>query len=599
MAGDRSEAPKLRARLSRLSAPYLRNMALSSSHPAAAAVATTLAQHGVRHAVVSPGSRNAPLVLALHQHPDIHVRVSIDERAAAHHALGLALATWTPVPVICTSGTAALNHGPALAEAFHARIPLLSITADRPASVVGKGHGQTIHQTNIHAAHTLFQDVLDETTMGLEELKSRICKAVEIAQHGGPGQSAGPVHLNVPFAEPLYDLGPLPEALTRPLDESVLPRTKATAVKPAQTLLTALQQGRVLVIAGPRPAAAALPRQTPLEVSLPCLAERGSNVVGPCVVYGAERLLSNGSLPTELVPEAILTVGQPPMSKAVRKAFFGLPHWHIGEDLTGEGKGWDVWDAMQGSAPSNALTSSAAPPFMEAWRAARFRMEDLSARHKAEWSDLSAWRTLVQCWSAWPEERRPKALHLANSASARYAQWVDLSAAMHSNGIIHANRGVAGIDGCTSTSLGWHAYAQQLEPSHQTWLVTGDVAFHYDSNAWLTDPVPAGLRIVVMNNGGGGIFRWLPGTQHPDMFTRHFETPPNRRIQDLAKAMNASCWHATNAQELETAIQAAEQTPGNAVVEVETSPENSAAEQKKYLDCFENSISIKNRGDSI
>ena len=103
-------------------------MQMSSSHPAAAVLAAVLAEQGVRHAVVSPGSRNAPLVLALHHHPDIDVRVSIDERAAAHHALGLALATWTPVPVVCTSGTAALNHGPALAEAYHARIPLLSIT---------------------------------------------------------------------------------------------------------------------------------------------------------------------------------------------------------------------------------------------------------------------------------------------------------------------------------------------------------------------------------------------------------------------------------------------------------------------------------------
>ena len=189
MAGDRSEAPKLRARLSRLSAPYLRNMALSSSHPAAAAVATTLAQHGVRHAVVSPGSRNAPLVLALHQHPDIHVRVSIDECAAAHHALGLASATWTPVPVICTQ--ARLHSTMALRRPRLSRThPALSITADD--LLPWANHGQTIHQTNIHAAHTLFQDVLDETTMGLEELKSRICKAVETPNMEAQASRQGP-----------------------------------------------------------------------------------------------------------------------------------------------------------------------------------------------------------------------------------------------------------------------------------------------------------------------------------------------------------------------------------------------------------------------
>ena len=155
-------------------------------------------------------------MLALHRHPDIEVRVSIDERAAAHHALGMALATWTPVPVICTSGTAAINHGPSARRGFPRTHPLLSITADRPASVVGKGHGQTIHQAHVHDAHTLAQDVLDESTMGLEELKSRMSKAIGTALHGGPGNAAGPVHLNLPFDEPLYDFAPLPEALTLP-----------------------------------------------------------------------------------------------------------------------------------------------------------------------------------------------------------------------------------------------------------------------------------------------------------------------------------------------------------------------------------------------
>ncbi len=572
-------------------------MALSSSHPAAAAVATVLAQHGVKHAVVSPGSRNAPLVLALHRHPDIQVRVSIDERAAAHHALGMALATWTPVPVICTSGTAALNHGPALAEAFHARIPLISITADRPASVVGKGHGQTIHQTHVHGEHTLAQDVLDESTMTLEELKSRMTKAIRTALHGGPGQSAGPVHLNLPFDEPLYDLAPLPESLTMPAEQPSL-SSPTNALSPSEPLMEALRRGRVLVIAGPRPTGSTLPQRHPLEISMPCIAERGSHVVGPCVTYGAERMLVGGLLPTKLIPDAILTLGLPPMSKALRKALSGVPHWHIGEDLMGEGTGWDVWDELQGSAPASVLTTSAEDAFFNAWADAKLDVEALSAHFKAQWSDLSAWHVLTRAWSSWPEERRPKALHLANSASARYAQWVDLHEALHPKAAIHANRGVAGIDGCTSTALGWHAIAHHMEATHQTWLITGDVAFHYDSNAFLTDPLPSGLRIVVMNNGGGGIFRWLPGTQHEDMFERHFETPPNRHVEDMAHAMKATYLRTTNSEQLEAAIQTAEQTQGNLVVEVVTSPEESASEQKRYLNLFKTNLT-KGQGNQL
>ena len=210
-------------------------MRQSSSHRAASVLAAVLAEQGVRHAVVSPGSRNAPLVLALHLQPDIDVHVSIDERAAAHHALGMALATWTPVPVVCTSGTAALNHGPALAEAFHARVPLLSVTADRPQGVAGRGHGQTIHQTDIHRAHTVHRDVLDASVMNDEALVAAARQAIRASLHGGPGGSAGPVHLNVPFEEPLYELGatpPLSASDVAPMPPTASPQSIQRSKKP-------------------------------------------------------------------------------------------------------------------------------------------------------------------------------------------------------------------------------------------------------------------------------------------------------------------------------------------------------------------------------
>ena len=163
---------------------------------------------------------------------------------------------------------------------------------------------------------------------------------------------------------------------------------------------------------------------------MPCIAERGSHVVGPCITFGVERMLVDGLLPTNLIPEAILTVGLPPMSKAVRKALSGVPHWHIGEDLTGEGMGWDVWDALQGSAPASVLTFSPQDAFFKAWTDAKHHVEALSTHFKAEWSDLSA-AHLDPMLVFMAQERRPKALHVANSASARYAQWVDLRQALH------------------------------------------------------------------------------------------------------------------------------------------------------------------------
>lgn len=553
-----------------MTSTYLRGMQMSSSHPAAAVLASVLAEHGVRHAVVSPGSRNAPLVLALHHHPDIDVRVSIDERAAAHHALGLALATWTPVPVVCTSGTAALNHGPALAEAYHARIPLLSITADRPAGVIGRGHGQTLNQAGVHAPHTIHHDVLDESVMDVDTLAAKARHAVRQALHGGPGQSAGPVHLNVPFEEPLYDLAPsvtLPSPVQTEQDSSI----DHADLEIPDTFRAALDGGKVLVVAGPRPAAVHRTPHATLEVNLPCLAERGACVEGPLVVHGGERLLHDGQWPDALQPEAVITLGLPPMSKALRAALAGVPQWHVGTDLEGEGSGWDIWATLQGEVPASVLSTPAMAHANQTWGQAKALLQEVHTAQTPEWSDLSAWKTLVDTWRSWDVETRPKALHVANSASARYAQWSDLGEVLGPDAVFHANRGVAGIDGCTSTAVGWAAATGQA-----TWLVTGDVAFHYDANALLTDPVPSELHIVVVNNGGGGIFRWLPGIKHPDLFKRHFETPPNRTVEAQAQAMGATHFLATNDVELRQALTVLGHTPGPTVLEVQTPSAQSA-----------------------
>jgi len=562
-------------------------MHMSSSHPAAAVFAAVLAEQGVRHAVVSPGSRNAPLVLALHHEPAIQVHVSIDERSAAHHALGLALATWSPVPAVCTSGTAALNHGPALAEAFHARIPLLSITADRPADVVGRGHGQSIAQAGVHAAHTVHHDVLDESCMDLAELTRRARRAVRLALEGGPGRSAGPVHLNVPFEEPLYDLAPAPTLPASSVDAPNLETSSNPHVLPVpQKLREAIDRGRVVVLAGPRPVMAARSASAHLQVNLPCLAERGSGVTGPCVVYGAERVLQNGAWPEALQPEAVLTLGLPPMSKALRNAMDGIPHWHVGEDLDAEGTGWDVWGTMQGSAPAKVLSLSSPAWQLQAWTHVKTHLHNLTTAYEGNWSDLMAWKILVGTWTTWSEQDRPTGLHVANSASARYAQWLNVDEGCQAQASFHANRGVAGIDGCTSTALGWHAGRHDSNKPATTWLVTGDVAFHYDSNAFLAEPSlqRQGLKVVVINNGGGGIFRWLPGTQHGEVFHRHFETPPARPVASVAQGANAKYLLATSAAELASALEHARDEEGLVMVEVVTPNVDSADAVTTYLE---------------
>lgn len=552
----------------------------TSSHPAAAIVTEVLVEFGVRHVVTSPGSRNAPLVMAMHHHPDLEVHVSVDERAAAHHALGLALATFTPVPAVCTSGTAALNHGPALAEATHARIPLLSLTADRSADVVGRGHGQCIRQHQVHSLHAVHSDELDAATCTEDALWTKARTALHQAMYGGPGGTPGSVHLNVPFPEPLYDLGPVPTAPE--LDDTLrMPAPRVLQTLP-ESFQRALASGKALVVAGPNPGLTHRGNQK-LHTNLPCLAECGSGVYGPLTVHGGERLLVNGVLPEALQPEVILTVGLPPMCKAIRRALEGLPHMHV------NGQGWDVWGTLQGSCGPEALEAACPEDMASIWREAMRTMQGTHDSHRTGWSDWQAWDVLTDTLSSWTDGRGPQGIHLANSASARYAQWFNLEDASGPGCVIHANRGVAGIDGCTSTALGWHAAKTRAHRAHTTWLISGDVAFHYDANAMLCSPSlnREGLKIVVFNNGGGGIFRWLPGKTHADMFERHFETPPTRTVAQLAAAMGASHRTAHNDAQLREELMLLASDSGFAVLEIVTPNEPSGQVAMDYLGAFQ------------
>ena len=170
---------------------------LTTDHLGASVLLKTWVACGLRDVVVSPGSRNAPLVIAANAHPEIRLVTALDERSAGHIALGMALSTRRPAAVVSTSGTAAVNHGPALAEAYFSGVPLLSVTADRPVAARPTGPGQFVRQTNLFAAHTVLSLEVDEATQGESDIEQQALAA-------WTATAKGPVHVNVPFEEPLY-----------------------------------------------------------------------------------------------------------------------------------------------------------------------------------------------------------------------------------------------------------------------------------------------------------------------------------------------------------------------------------------------------------
>ncbi len=483
----------------------------TSEHAAARWLAADLAAMGLRYAVVAPGSRNAPLVLAFHHHPAIELVVAVDERAAAHIALGMALRTRVPAAVISTSGTAAVNFGPALAEAFYQGVPLIALTADRPAAAIDRGHGQTVRQSHLFAAHTQYEATLDADALDESELRACIAEAWQAA-------ARGPVHLNVPFDEPLYGIV---EAESSPSPLAV------PSVEVQRDVAPIAPTDRVLVLLGPAPHVAR--RRVPADWPFEVIADAFSGWFG--VEASADRWMRAQDGP---FPDVVITVGGPPMSKALRNAVpASTRHVHVGPGA------WDVWGRVE--------HVQAEDP--EAWLSALAAGREGSARVMPQVEvplvdALSDAAVIAAVGQTVPESF---AVHVANSTAARYAQLVEWRARR-----VHANRGVAGIDGCTSTAVG-EALAH---PDEGVVLVTGDLAFLYDVNGLWVDPEPRNVRVVVIDNGGGGIFRWLKGPAESGLLTRYFEggecrtdaSGGRRSLKAAAASVGAACQTARTAE---------------------------------------------------
>ncbi|MBM71370.1 MAG: 2-succinyl-5-enolpyruvyl-6-hydroxy-3-cyclohexene-1-carboxylic-acid synthase [Crocinitomicaceae bacterium] len=516
----------------------------TSDHRGASVLVAQLAASGLKHVVISPGSRNAPLTIAFDAHPQIKTHVVVDERSAAHVALGLGLETGIPAAVICTSGTAAINHGPAMAEAFHHRITLISITADRPTSVIGKGHGQSVFQTGVFGKNCKHSVVIDELEMSDEAIIVETAKAFIIASKGTS------VHINVPFEEPLYGLLKSSEDLnligaSNSIDQNIeIPEELCK------------DGAKILLVAGSIPF---YKRRKPTTI-LPGICEKFSGLSGQSVIHSADMLMAQngGVLPDELAPEIVITLGTPTLSKSFRNYLISQKpkHFHVGDT----GKGWDTWGELAKTIDADTSLWLEAfegaekidKDFASAWA----KLEKSANTDGLPWSDLKAFDIVLK---ATPENAR---IHLSNSTSARYVQMVDTSLSK----TIHCNRGVAGIDGCTSTAVG-----NALNSEAPVVIITGDVAFQYDLNGLATiDEVPGNLRVVVINNGGGEIFRWLDGPESMGLVDKYFETKPRTSVKAAAEYCGLNYFCARNQVETQKAMDEMMQNNAASILEVIT-----------------------------
>ncbi|SEH08140.1 2-succinyl-5-enolpyruvyl-6-hydroxy-3-cyclohexene-1-carboxylic-acid synthase [Candidatus Venteria ishoeyi] len=531
-------------------------------------------QHGVQQAVISPGSRSAPLTLAFSRHPHIHCHTVVDERSAAYLALGMAQQSQSPVVLICTSGTAALNYAPAIAEAFYQQVPLLVLTADRPGDWLDQRDGQTIRQTKLYGPHVKTSATwpVDLNHSDARWFAVRILSDLLI---NAKQQASGPVHLNVPLREPLYpepgELPGLPEKfniIQAPLCQSIVSESAWPA------LIDNFQNAQsILLLSGQ------LTPQPALAEAVIALAKKSGSVI-------LAELLSNLS-PTESVcqlsdrsaaswsaepPELLISFGQSVLSKKLKKLIRQYPprqHWHIeaGADIA------DTFQSMTQRISADPvcffhtlqkkIKPQALNPVAKRWQMAhQANQHFIQACFKQQpYSEAEAVAQLIQ---AMPPAT---SLHLANSLSVRYACLLGIAPPQ---GAVWANRGTSGIDGCLATAIGHSLLSDKLHL-----LIIGDMAFQYGRNALWLEKIPSNLRIVVLNNGGGRIFEMLDDCAKQPECEEYFVTRQQLNCQQIALEYALAYQRVTTRQAgLQAAKWLAENATQARLVEICLAPED-------------------------
>lgn len=491
-------------------------------------LAHLLKEYQISDVVVSPGSRNAPLSIHFGEMDELNTYSIVDERSAAFVALGMAQSTKKPVAITCTSGSAAANYYPAITEAFYQNIPLLILTADRPADFIDLFDGQTIRQNQLYQTHSYgdFQ-LLEDDEMDAEEYNfDTIKKAIELCI-----EKQGPVHINIPLSEPLYNL--VSELPYFPSVEHTLKKKNYDV--PSHLIADWNASKRILILVGSRDYSEELEAQLSQLVknhSVVVLCEANSNLRHEKFFQHIDRYIFNFSEEDykTYAPDLLITIGQNVVSKKVKQFLRKASpqkHWHIDEF-------WqpDTYFSLSDSIKvkpeiffSKFLKSIQLEPkpYYNLWDTLREKKDTLHAQYlmRVGFSDFNLF------WLISQKTPTNFNIHFSNSSAIRYAQLFDFKA--HK---IYCNRGTSGIDGSTSTAMGF-----AIKNENPTLLVTGDLSFFYDINGLWNPYIPPYTRIIVFNNGGGEIFRFIPGPDkaNVNILDELIATKHRKNAEHLAK----------------------------------------------------------------
>lgn len=531
-----------------------------------------LKAHGIDHIVASPGSRNAPLIHCFNQDSFFKCFSIVDERSAGYFAIGLIDKLQRPVALCCTSGTALLNYSPAVAEAFYQELPLVIISADRSPAWIGQMDGQTLPQQEALGSMVRKSVQIPEihTNEDMWHCNRLINEALmECTRRNGP------VHINVPISEPLFDF--TEEAL--PPVRKIHTCAGKMLADPDSFSSRWNDSGKRMILLGQ------MPRNEELTELLEVLAlrldgivlcEHLSNAVSPNFIGNFDALihtLSESDLEA-LTPDLLITIGGHIVSKRVKeflRSHQPKNHWHISPS----GNCVDSFQCLTDLIETDPVfffrelntKDTKEKNFVRAWKKASSSI--FSPVKNGSFSDIAVVGSFLH---KLPEK---SSLFVGNSSSVRNIQLYKLPADTN----VFCNRGTNGIEGSISTASGYASLHSGL-----TFLMVGDLSFFYDLNGLWNKYISGNLRILLINNGGGGIFHLLPGLDKSEALEQYITAQHNTSAEAWVHAAGFHYQKAENAADLEKNLPAfiADNSDKAIVLEVFTTPEINKSAFKSY-----------------
>ncbi|RSK38604.1 2-succinyl-5-enolpyruvyl-6-hydroxy-3-cyclohexene-1-carboxylate synthase [Mangrovimonas spongiae] len=546
--------------------------------PLAQTVVQLCKAKNIKHIVISPGSRSAPLTIGFTEDDYFTCYSIVDERSAAFFAMGIAQNIKHPVALVCSSGSALLNYYPAIAEAFYSHIPLVVLSADRPEYLIGIGDGQTINQPEVYKNHILYSanlklDLEDtpkrksddepiiiknienrlERFLGLkQEIQKENEEAINLAINKAIVKN-GPVHINVPFEEPLYDMVQEPTVMPKNIPpKEISQKIDATILKDLVTDWSNATKKMVLVGVNPKDSIdERWLNDLAEDDSVLVFTETTSNIHHKAFFPSIDKMIwpLNDDELEQLQPDILLTFGGLIVSKKVKaflRKYQPKHHWHI--DAVNANDTFFCLENHIKVSPNSffsaflpQLTHHRKSNYKTTWKSVKKhrKLKHSSYLEQISYSDFSVYNKVFQ---ALPDH---SVMQLSNSSTIRYSQLFDLNKTIE----VHCNRGTSGIDGSMSTAVGFAS-----STTKQTTFITGDLSFFYDSNALWNNYIPKNFRIILVNNSGGGIFRILPGHKNTANFDHFFETKHELSAKYLCEMYGFEYNTAKNIDELEESL---------------------------------------------